>query len=333
MERKSIKALFSGGNGRRLRIRWGRQLAQAVVPISRGGVLSMRLAPPRHKRIHGQLARSDQALRQALADLQAAHSQLQAAQLQLIQAAKMESIGTLAAGVAHEVKNPLQTILMGLAYLSKNVATADENIGAVLHEMRESVKRADGIVRDLLYLSSSRKLEMREANLNAVLEHALWLVNFEITRAGICVELDLAAELPLVALDPAKMEQVFINLFLNAAQAMEDGGTLRVKTSSRVLEAARDATEPGGVVFHPGDTVVIAEIQDTGVGIPHEKLTRIFEPFFTTKPTGMGTGLGLPVTKQIVDLHGGSIHLEPAERRGVRVTLMLRANPPKAENI
>src|SRR5439155_10787967 len=163
------------------------------------------------------------------------------------------------------------------------------------------------------------------ADFNAVLEHSLWLVNFELTRSRICVARDLAADLPSVPLDKAKMEQVFINLFMNAIQAMPHGGTLSVKTSARRLEHEPEVNERSFGPFQTGDTVVIAEIQDTGLGIPPEKLPRIFEPFFTTKPTGVGTGLGLPVTKQIIDLHGGIINIEPASEGGVRVNLMLKA--------
>jgi PAS domain S-box-containing protein len=272
-----------------------------------------------------QLARSEEALRKALADLQASHEQLKAAQLQLIQAGKMESIGTLAAGVAHEVKNPLQTILMGLTYLSKNTPVGDENIAMVLTDMRDAVKRADAIVRDLLSLSASRQLEIEEGDLNAVIEHSLWLVNYELTRFRITVVRGLAAHLPRVRLDKAKMEQVFINILMNAIQAMPQGGTLTLKTSARFLQKARILDGRNSSPFSADDRAVVAEIQDTGIGIPDEKLPRIFEPFFTTKPAGAGTGLGLPVTKQIIDLHGGTIDIRPASSGGVRVTIMLKA--------
>ena len=121
------------------------------------------------------------------------------------------------------------------------------------------------------------------------------------------------------------MEQVFINLFVNAIQAMPQGGVLTVKTSARRLHEPPPCQERTSGRFNAGDTVVVVEIQDTGVGIPEEKRARVFEPFFTTKPTGVGTGLGLPVTKQIIDLHGGTIDIGPAATGGVRVTLMLKA--------
>ncbi len=271
-----------------------------------------------------ELARSEEALRKALADLQASHEQLKATQLQLIQAEKMESVGALAAGVAHEVKNPLQTILMGLAYLSKNIPSSDETLRMVLTDMRDAVIRADAIVRDLLYLSAAKQLEIQAEDLNAVIQHSLWLVNFELTRSRISLAPEWAADLPRVRLDKAKMEQVFINLFMNAIQAMPLGGILSVKTCAASLNERMRPDGPTSC-FRPDERVAVVEIQDTGMGIPEGKLPRIFEPFFTTKPTGVGTGLGLPVTKQIIDLHGGTIDIRPASTGGVQVTLMLKA--------
>ncbi len=275
--------------------------------------------------MNDELARSEEALRQALGDVQASHEELRAAQLQLIQAEKMESIGTLAAGVAHEVRNPLQTILMGLAYLGKNFAVGNETIALVLTDMRDAVRRADAIVRDLLHLSAAKQLEVKEDDFNAVVEHSLWLVNYELNRAGIDLVRALDGDLPRVKFDKAKMEQVFINLFMNAIQAMPQGGTLTIRTSARTWSNSDSTEERKSCQIQPGDPVVVTEIEDTGVGIPGEKLHRIFEPFFTTKPTGIGTGLGLPVTKQIIELHGGTIDIKPGNAGGVRVTVALKA--------
>ena len=271
-----------------------------------------------------ELARSEEALRKAVEELRASHQELKTAQLQLIQAEKMECVGTLAAGVAHEVKNPLQTILMGLAYMGKNLALPDETISMVLDDMKDAVRRADAIVRDLLCLSAARQIEMQAQDLNGVVEHSLCFVNYDLTRSRVLVVKDLAPGLPPVRLDKAKMEQVFINLFMNSIQAMPGGGTLLLRTRQIIWGEEAEEDAPGRNRFLPGERILLTELEDTGSGIAEEKLPRIFEPFFTTKTNGMGTGLGLPVSKQIVDLHGGKIQITAAPGGGTRVTLMLK---------
>jgi len=137
----------------------------------------------------------------------------------------------------------------------------------------------------------------------------------------------LEAPLPRVRLDPRKMEQVFINLFLNALQAMSQGGTLRVATRHCHFGLDLELSGPAFAQFKPGDAVVVAEVQDTGKGIPEDVLAKVFDPFFTTKPVGVGTGLGLSVVKKIVDLQGGAIDIRNSPLGGVVVTLLLRAEP------
>ena len=275
-------------------------------------------------RSNHDLACSEDALRRALEEIRASHQRLKSTQLQLIQSAKMECVGTLAAGVAHEVKNPLQTILMGLAYLAKNMATHDESIVLVVNEMRDAVKRADAIVRDLLYLSAARQIEMKPHDVNDVLERSLLFVNYDLIRSRVLVFRDLQKPMPAVRLDEAKMQQVFINLFMNAIQAMPCGGNLVLRTRTEACDVDGE-DDSFANKFQDGDRVVTVEVEDTGSGIPADKLQRVFEPFFTTKPNGIGTGLGLPISKQIVDLHGGLIKLGPGARGGARATILLKA--------
>lgn len=268
-----------------------------------------------------ELARSEDALRRALEELRASHQRLKTAQLQLIQSEKLECIGTLAAGVAHEVKNPLQTILMGLAYLNSNLSGPDDTLFMVLSDMREAVKRADAIVRDLLYLSLPRQIEMKEEDINSVIEHSLSFVNFDLTRSRVQVRRELGPGLPPVRLDKQKIEQVFINLFMNAIHAMPEGGDLLLR--SRLWLSPGDFVN-GPSRFQFGGPAVCVEIEDSGPGIPSEKVESIFKPFFTTKRNGLGTGLGLPVSRQIVELHGGSIFLGPGSLGGARATVILK---------
>ena len=310
-----------------------------IVPrfIAAGGLcISLLLVGVIHSQLHtrhraealaGQMTAELLASRE---DLAASHEQLKSAQLQIIQAARLESVGTLAAGVAHEVKNPLQTMLMGLDYLQRNASKLDANALFAMGEMREAVKRANGIVCELLQISTVSKFERAPADLNSVIEQTLTLTRTDLNAK--CIELvrHFDKALPPVKIDRPKIEQVFINLFLNAVHAMPHHGKLTVSTRSAHVGQGAPINGASGGPLHAGDPVVIVEIQDTGEGIPPEYLPRIFDPFFTTKPAGSGTGLGLSVVKKIIDLHEGVITISNAPEGGARVTLLLRSET-KAE--
>ncbi|MBI2947057.1 MAG: PAS domain-containing protein [Verrucomicrobia bacterium] len=280
------------------------------------------------KRANAELTRKSEEILKVLADLKSSNKELKNTQAHLIQAAKLESVGTLAAGVAHEVKNPLQTILMGVDYLTENFATGHETVTLVLDEMREAIKRADSIVRGLLEFSSVNQPNASEEDLNRVVEKSIGLVHYQLTKSRIQIVTDLDPAVPRLSLDRIKMEQVFINLFMNAIQAMANGGTLTVRTRLIRFEEAQLLTGPAARHFKIGDGAVLVEVNDTGPGIPEELLPKIFDPFFTTKPTGKGTGLGLPVTKKIIELHSGVIDVRNLPGSGgVRVTILFRLPP------
>jgi signal transduction histidine kinase len=258
-----------------------------------------------------------------------ADDDLRTAQSQLMQAEKLHSIGQLAAGVAHEVKNPLQVILIGLQFVSDSPVAADPQMRTVIQEMLDAVQRASGVIHDLLDFASPRELGMQPRSLNALLEKALRFVRHDITKSDIKVVKHLAESLPEAIVDPTKIEQAFINLITNACHAMPGGGTLTVTTRERIITAAEsprhDSGDRSGIRFRPGEPVITIEIRDTGVGVAPEKLSRIFEPFFTTKSTGKGTGLGLSVTQKIVDLHRGKISIENHPEGGVIASITLKA--------
>jgi PAS domain S-box-containing protein len=278
------------------------------------------------KRFEERLQKANEELAASEAALRKSHEELKSAQLQLIQAEKMESVGTLAAGVAHEVKNPLAILMMGVNYLTKKLGNAEENIQQVLREMREAIDRADGITRGLLDFSASRQLAIKPEDFNTIIDEALTLVRHELTTKQINVVKHFAEHLPRVGVDKRQIQQVLLNVIINAVHAMPDGGALTVRTYTKQLtetshyEGSRKAAH-----FWVGDTAVVAEIEDTGSGIPEENLAKIYDPFFTTKPTGVGTGLGLPVSKKIIELHGGSLDVRNMKAGGVRVTIMLKA--------
>ena len=266
-------------------------------------------------------------IKQAHEKLKKSHEELKATQLQLIHAAKMESVGRLAAGVAHEVKNPLAVILQGLSYLSRPLANSEDgNVALALNYAKEAVRNADTVIRGLLDFSALKEMEMHPQKLNAVVEQALVLIKHELDRAHIHLVKDLDPHLLPLRLDKNKMEQVLINLFVNAVHAMPKGGTLAVRTFARPL-TSYDVVRGNrwNENFRLGEPVVLVEIEDTGFGIPETVLPKIFDPFFTAKPTGKGSGLGLTVTKNIIELHGGTIDVRNRKEGGVKVTLILKA--------
>lgn len=267
-------------------------------------------------------------LHEAVKSLSSSHRMLQSTQLQLIHAEKMESVGRLAAGVAHEVKNPLAVINMGVDYLRSVMgAQRDKTTSKVLDEMRDAVSRAARIISGLVDFSASGRLDLKVGDINPLIAKSLLLVRHELMRCGIKARQELGKKLPRVRLDATKLEQVFINIFMNSIQAMPDGGTLTFRTYSRIIGPS--GRVPRAILhrkkFKPGDTVVITEIDDSGTGIPKESMAKIFDPFFTTKPTGVGTGLGLSVVRNIVELHGGTIDIRNITTGGVRVTIVLKA--------
>ncbi len=200
-------------------------------------------------------------------------------------------------------------ILMGLAHVSANVPAQDQNLACTLSDMRDAVKRADAMVRGLLQFSATSEFTLRKQDLNELVDRSLWLVHNELEASRIRVVRDLDASLPPGWFDRGKLEQVFINLFLNAIQAMSQGGTLQVST--RAGRAGIDLPAPESITrgLKPGAAYLLVKVQDNGPGIPDQVLARIFDPFFTTKPAGQGTGLGLSVVRRIIQLHGGMIEL------------------------
>ncbi len=264
--------------------------------------------------LNGQIKR----LRQTNQQLLQAHEELKNAQMKLIQTAKLESIGRLAAGLAHEVKNPLAVIQLGVDYLTSTTkAEASRDAVETIKEMADAVQRADTVVKGLLNFYRSEKLALVSMDLNSVIEESLVLVRHEFTKHHISLEKNLAGGLPQIGLDQGKIKQVFINMFMNAVQAMGSDGSLFVKT----FRQPADITITGQK--SAGESKVVVQIEDTGSGIPEDKLDKLFEPFFTTKPVGSGTGLGLSVSKKIIELHDGTIKIENrTDARGAVVTII-----------
>jgi signal transduction histidine kinase len=253
-------------------------------------------------------------------------AELRATQLQLIQSEKLDSVGRMAAGVAHEVKNPLMMILTGVKVLAKRVPAADEQTRLLLQDMEEAVERADRIIGGLLNYARDRDLDLSFADVNDTIERSAMLVKHDLENAHITLVAKLQPGLPKLQLDEFKMQQVFVNLVTNAIHAIERDGEVSITTSLEKL-TRRDLTGFRSTDrFTPGERVVIIRIEDSGPGIPEEHLKKVFDPFFSTKPTGRGTGLGLSVSQQIVDMHGGAIDVGNREHGGARVTITLKVD-------
>ena len=237
-------------------------------------------------------------------------------QERLLQSEKMVSVGQLVSGVAHELNNPL-TGIMGFAQLLL-ARELDERTRRDLETIHTEAERASKIVQNLLSFARRRHAQKESANLNTLVERVLELRNYDLRMKNIDVELDLDPELPETMVDADQIQQVFLNVIVNAEQAMlvaKERGTLTVRTR-------RD-----------GDVIGLS-IQDDGPGIETETLRRIFDPFFTTKETGEGTGLGLTISYGIIEDHGGRIWADSRPGRGttfhIELPVLRGAGRPRA---
>jgi hypothetical protein len=222
----------------------------------------------------------------------------------LVQADKLSSIGLLAAGVAHEVNTPLAVISTYAQMLAKQMAEDAPQKTLILDKIAKQTFRASEIVNSLLNFSRTSSTSFGDVNLNKVIQETLSLLEHQLQKSGVQIKSELDASLPPIHGNTGKLQQVFLNLFLNARDAMASGGTLEVRTW-------RDGAS------------VKAEVADSGHGIAPEHLRRIYDPFFTTKGAHKGTGLGLSVTYGIIQEHGGSIEVTNRPDGGARFRLEL----------
>jgi two-component system NtrC family sensor kinase len=232
-----------------------------------------------------------------------AEEEAQRLQQQIRHADRLATIGELAAGVAHELNEPLGNIL-GFAQLAGKSQDVGEQTRRDLQKIVSASLYAREIIKKLMFFSRQAPAQKVDVDLNKVVDDVLSLLRPRCEKAGLTVAVDQASAPPLVRGDAAQLQQVLVNLVVNAIQAMPDGGTLHLQTH-------RD-----------GETVRVV-LEDTGVGIAPENLGRVFMPFFTTKDVGEGTGLGLAVVHGIVTLHGGSVRVESEVGEGTRFEVEL----------
>ena len=227
---------------------------------------------------------------------------------QLIQAEKLAALGAVAAGVAHEVKNPLAIIIQGIEYLKSSLGS-DTGLLDASSRIEKSALRADNIVKGLLGYARQITLKPGEGDIVPVIEETLSYVEQQIKGRQIRVEKHFAPDLPVVIMDSNQIKQVFTNLFMNAIEAMPEGGILGIRTE---MAGAPEGRRHLKIV-----------VSDTGVGIPADKMRNVFDPFFTTKDDERNTGLGLSISKGIIDNHQGSIDIESAPGKGTHVMIEL----------
>ncbi len=230
--------------------------------------------------------------------------ELEQAYKELMQSEKLAALGTLAAGVAHEINNPLDGIQGCIARIRKHPEDSEQTL-RYLDIIEEGLDRIGKVVGQLLDLSRKRELSLAPTDLNRVLEDTLALAEYQLKKGGIEVIREFDPDLPDVLGDGQYLGQVFLNLFLNALAAMPEGGTLTVRTFIR-------------------DGWVCAEVRDTGMGISEEDLEKVFDPFYSKRPSGGGTGLGLSISYAIVREHGGTIEVESAPGKGATFRVVLR---------
>lgn len=244
-------------------------------------------------------------------------AQLLVVRQRLVQSDRLTSLGQLAASVAHEINNPVSGVL-NLSMLMQRILKDDgipleriPEFRRYLSQVTAETTRVGRIVSDLLSFSRRSRPQTASADLNAIVSSTVQLVCHKLSLMSVSADLRLDDALPAVPCDRSQLQQVILNLVMNAAESMPSGGTIVVRT--RPLDATRGS--------------VVLEVQDHGAGISHEHIARIFDPFFTTKEEGKGVGLGLAVVYGIVDSHKGTIDVESTPGQGTTFRVVLPAAP------
>lgn len=254
--------------------------------------------------------------------VEAATRDLHRAQAEAARGEKLASVGLLAAGIAHELNNPLTGVLTFSSLVRKQLPEGSpeaEDLDLVIQETR----RCAAIIRRLLDFAREKTPEKNYADLNALVRKTVLLIEQSAQAAGIDIALDLDERLPLAWIDENLVEQVIMNMLVNAQHAIGSDGRITVRT--RLRDAAGSAADGGvtGAAAGPGQTMAEIAISDTGCGIPRENLQKIFDPFFTTKGVGKGTGLGLSVSHGTIEAHGGTIEVDSTVGVGSEFRILL----------
>jgi len=306
-DREVIQGVFrevvTTGKGRRAEYRFVRSDGAVRHVESQSSVIRDEAGQPRKvvvvSRDVTERLEAEHELRQALAEVKRSHEQLQAAQRKLVQSEKLEAVSTFAAGVAHEVKNPLQTVVLGIDYLRDYVVTNDENASDLLQQMSDAVKRADAIVRGLLEFSSYRKAAVSDQDLGQLFEQSLAALESELGARSIRVRADYATSLPRLRLEPKALRHVLINLLTTEINGCSPGSEFFIRTYLRAPAAGLN-----------GKSTVVGEID-----VRHAAASNPVEAV-SESPAAVGADdFGIMVSRKIIELYGGKVECQRQRTR------------------
>ncbi len=251
----------------------------------------------------GQLA---QAFEDMVRRLEQKQAQVDTANRMVVQAERMAVVGQLAAGVAHEIGNPLHAGRQFLEGLKENPEQAERYVGL----LDQAMERIDKVIGQLLSYSAERKLELEPCSAEAVIQQTLDFMRYDHRIRDVRIETLIEADLPLALMDASAAQQVLVNLLVNALDSLDGQGSIDLSATHH-----RDASGREGV---------LVAVADSGPGVPTEIVPRLFDPFFTTKDPGRGTGLGLSVSQELVAAMGGTLRYTPSPEGGARFEILLR---------
>ncbi|MEE8481325.1 MAG: ATP-binding protein, partial [Desulfobacterales bacterium] len=258
-------------------------------------------------------------------ELKNTYNKLKETQNQLMQTEKMAALGRLASGLAHQIRNPLEIILMGVDFLGTSQSHKDINSEKSIEKIKQAANRTNRIITDFLRFSRKSELKFESMDVGNLLDETLSLLDHRINRNNIKINRNYCEEPIEVKADKNMLQQVFMNLLTNAIDAMPKGGEIRIKIHNQIATQIEERIGyRNSDYFKIGEKISVVEIEDTGTGIPSDILPKIFELFFTTKEIEKGTGLGLGLAHLIIDRHRGIISVESEANQGTKFTLKLQ---------
>jgi len=240
------------------------------------------------------------------------YEELKKTQQELVQSEKMAALGRFSSGIAHEIRNPLGIIIAGMEFLERKLSKTEANVKEPIEKIKDATFRADSIVQSLLKFAMPSELKIKRIKPNDLVNNTLSLIAYRISSNNIKIETYFEKEELYIDVDKNQIEQVLFNILMNAIEAMPKGGVIKIKTYKTTLSK--------NAQVKPECTI---EIIDTGEGISKDNLTKLFEPFFTTKRGKKGIGLGMSISKKIVDNHNGDIIVNSEVGKGTAVSIFL----------